>query len=120
MGGLDTPLGDFEPFYSSPLSQLLFTISLVQYLPAMLSTRLIALCCNQTPKNWKLETCPFTTPSVYWITEVAAGALIMGFPPPRRQACGEDDMGLAKLITSRVPDFALVVNVPDLLIDLLR
>jgi hypothetical protein len=26
----------------------------------MLSTRLISLCCNQTPKNWKLETCPFT------------------------------------------------------------
>jgi hypothetical protein len=59
-------------------------------------------------------------PSVYWITEVAAGALIMGFPPPRWQACGGDDMELAKLITSRIPDFALVVNIPDLLIDLLR
>jgi hypothetical protein len=26
----------------------------------MLNTRLISLCCNQTPKNWKLGTCPFT------------------------------------------------------------
>jgi hypothetical protein len=25
----------------------------------MLSTRLISLCCNETPKNWKLGTCPF-------------------------------------------------------------
>jgi hypothetical protein len=28
-------------------------------IPAMLNTRLISLCCNQTPKNWKLGISPF-------------------------------------------------------------
>jgi hypothetical protein len=54
-----------------------------------------------------------TAPSEYWITEVAAGALIMGFSPPRRQPFGGDDMVLAKLIATRVPDLALVVTIPD-------
>jgi hypothetical protein len=37
-------------------------------IPAKLSTRLISLCCNQTPKNWKLGICPFNLPlfGVWW------------------------------------------------------
>jgi hypothetical protein len=59
---IDTPLDDFEPFYSSHLSHFSSPSVLCNTwrIPAMLSTRLIFLCCNQTPKNWKLGTCPFT------------------------------------------------------------
>jgi hypothetical protein len=34
-------------------------------------------------------------PSVIWVIEVAAGAMTMelGLSPPRRDACGGDDMG---------------------------
>jgi hypothetical protein len=59
-----SPLDDFKPFYSSPLPH--FSSPSVLWntwrIPAMLSTRLISLCCNQTPKNRKLGTCPFNLP----------------------------------------------------------
>jgi hypothetical protein len=56
-----SPLDDFKPFYSSPLPHLSSPSVLCNTwrIPAMLSTRLISLCCNQTPKSRKLGTCPF-------------------------------------------------------------
>jgi hypothetical protein len=77
----DTPLDDFEPFYSSPLSHFssLSVLCNTWRIPAILSIRLISLCCNQTPKNWKLGACPFTLSSYHCQSPLLPSLRALGY-----------------------------------------